>query len=50
MAWIDGQAFGLFLPALTYVFIRGQAVERCESFREIIGHQEGIQMCSFRWS
>ena len=44
MAWIDGKAFGLFLPALTDVFIRGQAVERFESFREIIGHQEGMQM------
>ena len=45
MAWIEGNAFGLFLPALTDVFIRGQAVERFESFRDIIGHQEGRQLC-----
>ena len=45
MAWIEGNAFGLFLPALTDVFIRAQAVERFESFRDIIGHQEGRQLC-----
>jgi hypothetical protein len=44
MAWIHGTAFGCFLPALTDVLVRCQSFERFESFREIIGHQEGIQM------
>jgi hypothetical protein len=44
MAWVDGKAFRLFLPAFADVLIRGQAFERFESLREIIGHQEGLQM------
>ena len=44
MAWIDGKAFWLFLPALTDVLIGGKAFERFESLREIIGHQESMEM------
>jgi hypothetical protein len=44
MVRIDGKAFRLFLPALADVLIRGQACAGVESFREMIGHQEGMQM------
>jgi hypothetical protein len=44
MAWVDGKAFWLFLPAFADVLIRCQSFERFESLREIIGHQEGMQM------
>jgi hypothetical protein len=44
MVRIDGQAFRLFLPALADGLIRGQAGAGVESFREILGHQEGMQM------
>jgi hypothetical protein len=44
MVQINGKSFQLFLPASVDVFIRGKAFERFESFREVIGHQEGLQM------
>jgi hypothetical protein len=44
MAWIDGKAFGFFLPALTDVFIRGKPSEGFESLGEIVGRQEGIEV------
>ena len=44
MAWVDGKAFWLFLPAFADVLIRCKSCERFESLREIIGHQEGLQM------
>ena len=44
MAWVDGKAFRLFLPACDDVFIRGKALKRFESLGEIIGHQKGLQM------
>jgi hypothetical protein len=40
---IDGKTFWLFLPGLTDVLIGGEAFERFEAFRKIIGHQEGLQ-------
>jgi hypothetical protein len=43
MAWVDGKAFWLFLPALTNVFIRGEASEGCASLGEVVGHQAGLQ-------
>ena len=44
MVRIDGKAFGLFLPALTDVFIGGKPFERFESLRDVIGHQKGMEM------
>jgi Domain of unknown function (DUF4910)/winged helix-turn-helix len=44
MAWVDGKAFWLFLPASAHVFIRCEALERVESPGEMIGLQEGLQM------
>jgi hypothetical protein len=44
MAWVDGKAFRLFLPAFADVLIRRKAFERFESFRKIIGHQKSMQM------
>ena len=44
MAWVDGKAFRLFLVAFADVLTRWKALERFESLREIIGHQEGVQM------
>jgi hypothetical protein len=44
MVRINGKSFRLFLSASVDVFIRGKAFERFESFREVIGHQEGLQM------
>jgi hypothetical protein len=44
MAWIDGKAFRLLLPAFADVFIRRKAFEHFESLREIISHQEGMQL------
>jgi hypothetical protein len=41
---ITGKAFRLFLPASADVFIRCEPFERFESFREVIGHEEGLQM------
>ena len=38
------KTFGLFLPAFADVLIGGQAFEGFESFREVIGHQEGMYM------
>ena len=42
MAWGNGQAFRLWLPAFVDVLIRGKAFERFESLRDIIGHQEDL--------
>ena len=44
MARIDRQAFRLFLPALTDVFIRGKPFKGFESFGTVVGHQEGLEM------
>src|SRR5262245_65992935 len=43
MAWVNGQAFWLFLPASANVFKRCEAFERFESPGDMIGHQEGLQ-------
>jgi hypothetical protein len=44
MAWIDGKALWFFLPALTDVFIRGKPFKGFESFGEIVGHQEDVEV------
>jgi hypothetical protein len=44
MVWVNSKSFWIFLPALADVFIRGESFERVEPLREIIGHQEGLQM------
>jgi hypothetical protein len=42
MAWVDGKAFRLFLPACAEVLIRGKAWERFEALRAMIGPQAGM--------
>jgi hypothetical protein len=44
MAWVDGEAFRLLLPALTDVRIGCKPLKRFEPLREVIGHQEGMQL------
>jgi hypothetical protein len=44
MVGIGGQAFGLLLPALTSICIRSKLSEGFESLREIIDHQEGVEV------
>jgi hypothetical protein len=44
MVRIRGQACWLFVPALTDVLIGCESFERFEALREVIGHQEGMQM------
>jgi hypothetical protein len=44
MAWVNGKSFRLFLPTFADVLIWCKALERCESLRKIIGHQESMQM------
>jgi hypothetical protein len=44
MVRIRGKALGLFVPAVTDVLIRGESCERFKSLREVIGHQERMQM------
>ena len=41
---IDCEAFGLSCPDFADVFIGRQALESCKSFREVVGHQEGMEM------
>jgi hypothetical protein len=43
MVRIHGQAFGLFGPAMTDIFIGGKPPEGFESLGEIVGHQEGLE-------
>jgi hypothetical protein len=44
MVRIRGKPCWLFVPALTDVLIGCDSFERFESLREVIGHQEGMQM------
>jgi hypothetical protein len=44
MAWIDGKTLRLFLPALTDVFIGGQALEGFESLGRVLSQLEGVEM------
>jgi hypothetical protein len=44
MAWVDGQAFRLFLPALDDVCIRREALEGFQPFSNVVGLQTGIEM------
>jgi hypothetical protein len=44
MVRIAPKAFGLFVPALTDIFIRSKPSEAFESLGEIIGHQEGVEV------
>jgi hypothetical protein len=44
MAWIDGKALRFFLPALTDVFVGGQAFECFESLGKVVSHLEGLEM------
>jgi hypothetical protein len=44
MAWIDCKALWVFLPAWTDVFIGGKPSKSFESFGEIVGHQEGVEV------
>jgi hypothetical protein len=45
MVRIDGKAFWLLLPALTDVRRGGEPFQRFEPLGEVIGHQQGVQMC-----
>ncbi len=44
MVRVDGQAFWLFGPALTDIFIGGKPSEGFESLGEVVCHQEGLQV------
>jgi hypothetical protein len=44
MGGIGGQAFELLLPALTAICIRSKPSEGFESLREIIDHEEGVEV------
>ena len=44
MVRIVSKAFGLFLPALTDIFIRSKPSEGFESVGEIIGHQRRVEV------
>jgi hypothetical protein len=45
MAWSDGQALRVFLPALTDVFVGGQACACVELLGTVIRHLAGAEMC-----
>src|ERR671924_2248286 len=45
MAWIDGKALWFFAPALTDVFVGGEAFESFESLGKIVSQLEGVEMC-----
>jgi hypothetical protein len=44
MAWVDGKAFRLFLPAFDDVFIRRESLEGFQPFGEVIGIQKVLEM------
>ena len=44
MVRIHGKAFGLFVPAVINVLIRGESFERFEALGCVTGHQESLQM------
>ena len=44
MVRIDGKAFRLFLPALTEVFVWGEAFESFESLGKVVSHEESLEM------
>jgi hypothetical protein len=44
ISWIDAKALGFSLPALTDVFVGGQAFECFESLGKVVSHLEGVEM------
>ena len=45
MVRIHGKALGLFVPALTALFIGGKRFQGLQALGDVIGHQESLQMC-----
>lgn len=44
MEWVDGESEGCFLPLLADELIGSEAFESFESFGEVVGHEEGLQV------
>src|ERR671922_2646085 len=44
MVRINGESFWLCLPTFTDVLIRSESFQRLESPRDVIGHEEGMQL------
>jgi hypothetical protein len=42
--WIDFEPILFIGPCFTDKFVRGQALQHFQSFGEVVGHQESLQM------